>query len=428
MTTGDPIGRGLPSGAAEGADSASVADEGHRDRLRVLVVSPSFPYPPTWGFAKRVFHLADQLALHHRVTFVSYLAPDDDPRAVQEFAGRIHEYVGVPRPTRSVRAKRVRQALSLLSRAPFHAAALKDADLQRAIDALLAREEFDLIQVESSQLGWLRLPPGVPVVVDEHNIESELLGRMGESESSLARRAYNRREYRRYRRFEQRVWSSAAACATTSQRDAEAISAVLPDRAVKVVPNGVDVEEFNRSGVPIKPSSLVFTGLLDYRPNEDGIRWFLKDVFPRVRAARPEAHITVVGRGPDELLDALRGPGVTVTGWVPEVRSYMETAAVVVVPLRMGGGTRLKVVEAMSMSKGIVSTSLGAEGLEVVSGTHLLLADDPLAFADAVVALLDDPERAAALGTCARGLAVQRYSWATAAASLEELLHRVSRV
>ena len=427
MTTADSTDRHTDVQRPGPVDAQGARDLVRRGQLRVLVVSPSFPYPPTWGFAKRVFHLVDQLALRHRVTFLSYVAPDDSPSARAAFAERIHELVAVPRPIRSVRAKRLRQGLSLLSRTPFHAAQLRDEDLQRAVDGVLERDRFDVIQIESSQLGWLRLPPSTPVVVDEHNIESELLGRMGQTETSLARRTYNRWEHRRYREYEKRVWSSAAACATTSKRDADAVAAQRPGLPVMVVPNGVDVEEFTSTGAPAEPGSIVFTGLLDYRPNEDGIRWFLKEVFPAVRAERPDAHITVVGRGPAELLESLRGPGVTVTGWVPEVRPFMDAAAVVVVPLRMGGGTRLKVVEAMSMSRGIVSTSLGAEGLDVVSGTHLELADDPQAFAGAVVGLLDDPDRAARLGATARRLAEERYSWARAATSLEDLLHEVAR-
>jgi polysaccharide biosynthesis protein PslH len=274
-------------------------------------------------------------------------------------------------------------------------------------------------------MAWLRFPAGTPVVVDEHNIESELLGRMGSTETSLVRRGYNRWEYRRYRDYERKVWHGADACATTSRRDADAVLAQSSGLPVLVVPNGVDPAEFQPSGEAGKSGSIVFTGLLEYRPNEDGIRWFLNAVYPLVLKARPDAHVTVVGGGPAELLDSLRAPGVTVTGRVPDVRPFMDAAAVAVVPLRMGGGTRLKVVEAMSMSKAIVSTSLGAEGLDVVSGTHLELADDPADFAESVVALLDDPARGALLGVAARRLVEDEYTWAQAARRLEELHRQV---
>lgn len=422
----DRPGASTAPGTGTSADPARVArvqsPSVDRDGLRILVISPSCPYPPTWGFAKRVFHLLENLALRHRVTILSYVpanVPDDE---LSGLADHVHELVTVPSPVRDTLTKRVRQGLSLLSPTPFHAAQFRDSTMQDALDALLAREQFDVVQLESSQVGWLRFPAGIPVVVDEHNIESELLGRMGQTDASRLRRLYNRWEYVRYRAYEERVWRSVAACAATSQRDADAFAAKCPKSPVVVVPNGVDPEEFRPSVQPTQPDTIIFTGLLAYRPNEDGIRWFLEEVLPIVRRARPQARMTVVGGGPEDLLDSLRGPGVDVTGWVPDVRPLIDAAAVAVVPLRMGGGTRLKVVEAMSMSKAIVSTSLGAEGIDVVSGRHLELADDPQAFADAVVSLLDDPERGARLGSEARRLVEEEYSWATAAQRLEELL------
>ncbi len=407
-------------------DAQGESSPGEHDGLRILVVSHSSPYPPTWGFAKRAFHLIDGLALRHRVTVVSYVPSTLAANEFSAISERVHELVGVPRPPEDPRAKRARQLLSLLSGMPFHAAHFRDGALQSAVDEVLARDHFDVVQLESSQIGWLQFPPGLPVVVDEHNIESELLGRMGQIEANRIRRSYNRWEYRRYRAYEQRVWRSVEACATTSQRDADAIAARCPELPVVVVPNGVDPAEFQPTVEPTQSGTIIFTGLLSYRPNEDGIRWFLNEIYPIVLQARPHTSFTVVGNGPDDLLDSLRGPNVTVTGWVPDLRPLMAAAAVAVVPLRMGGGTRLKVVEAMSMSKAIVSTSLGAEGIDVVSGKHLELADDPESFAEAVVSLLDDHERRTRLGCEARRLAEDKYSWATAAMRLEELHLRLA--
>lgn len=395
--------------------------------LRILVVSTRLPYPPSWGFARRVFHLAESLAHRHRVTMLCYVTPDDRPEAQTAFSSMIHELVTVPVPREGTAAKRSKQALSLFSRTPFHVRAVRDPGLQGALDDLLRREQFDVVQIESSQLGWLRFPEGTRLVVDEHNIESEVLGRMAKAEVSLIRRSFNGWESHRYRAFEKRVWCSATACATTSDRDAQAISSACPALMVSAVPNGVDCEEFSESGQPAKAGALVFTGLLRYRPNVDGVVWFLAEVYPLIRVAHPDVHLTVVGDGPDDVLESLRVPGVTVTGWVEDVRPYMEDASVVVVPLRMGGGTRLKVVEALSMSKAIVSTTLGSEGIDVESGIHVVLADDARSFADAVVDLLRDQRTAKRLGAAGRALAEERYSWARSAAILEELHSRVAQ-
>lgn len=396
-----------------------------RAQLRVLVVSPSLPYPPDWGFAKRVMHLAEGMAADHEVTLLCYVGPEDEDGARTRPGSRIDRFVTIPSPKRESLGKRARQALSLASRMPFHAGQLRDEAMQQALDRVLAERRPDVVMLESSQLGWLRVDPRVPVIVDEHNIESELLGRMSQTEASALRRGYNRWEHVRYRAFEQRVWQASAAIATTSQRDADAVLAACPHRPVAVVPNGVDPGEFTSSGSARDPDSLVFTGLLRYRPNVDGITWFLEEVLPLIRSERPAARLTIVGDGPDDLLDSLRRPGVTVTGWVPDVRPRIDSAAVVVVPLRMGGGTRLKVVEAMSMGSAIVSTRLGSEGLAVASGTHLELVDDPVGFAAAVVALLADPERAGALGAAARELTERQYSWARSVTLLQDLVGRV---
>lgn len=408
-----------PSPTVGGSESSPDAAGG----LRILVVSPSIAYPPTWGFVKRVYHLVEQLAAEHQVTLLSYVLDGTSPDSLVECADLVHELVTVPRAEPAVPRRRLQQLSSLRSRLPFHVVKLRDPALQQAMDEILARERFDVVQIESSQLGWLRLPDGIPLVIDEHNIESELLGRMGAAESTAGRRWFNRWEQRRYLRFERVLWRSAAACAATSQRDANAIQAVCPDLHVCVVPNAVDTDEFRATGTAVKPDSMVFTGLLEYRPNEDGIRWFIKEILPRVREARPQAHLTVVGRGPDALLDSLRGPGVTITGWVPDVKPFVDEAAVTVVPLRMGGGTRLKVVEAMSMSSAVVSTTLGAEGIDVVSGQHLELADTPGSFARSVVALLEDADRRSSMGEAARQLIEERYSWTRSAKALEGL-HR----
>lgn len=395
-------------------------------QLRILLVTPFLPFPPNWGFASRVFHLVDQLAERHRVTVLSYVQPDEGP-AADAFAEKCHELVRVPRPMSGGLVKRAMQVRSLISPIPFHALQFSVGGLQKALDELVNREQFDVLHVESSQLGWLRLPRGIPTIVDEHNIESELLGRIAQTAPNLARRIYDSWEFRRYRPFETRVWRSAAGCATTSERDARAIRAACPSLPTAVVANGVDVADFAPSVRPPKGDTIVFTGVLRYRPNLDGISWFLDEVYPRIRAARPGVHLTVVGGGDREALESLRRVGVTVTGWVPDVRPFVAEAAVAVVPLMAGGGTRLKLLEAMSAGKSIVSTTIGAEGVGVHSGTHLLLADDPGTFADEVVRLLGDPALRDRLGQGARDLVCREYQWSNAAAALDDLYRQVLR-
>lgn len=414
-------------GRAPQPEPAVSADGEAAAVLDLLVIATSVPYPPVWGYAQRCFQLARQLARRHRVTMVCYSLADQ-ASDVADLAEYVHEVVAVlQRPTPGW-GRRLGQLRSICSSDPFHSRGTQTSAMQTTVDQLVTSGCVDAVIIESSQMGWLSVAANVPVYVDEHNIESELLERMARSERSSLRRVFYQLEYRRYRRFEGMVWDRSAGCSATSQRDASMISSRRPEIPVAVVPNGVDIEHFSSESDEPLPCRLVFTGLLDYRPNYDGIHWFLDEVYPLIQRKHPSVELQIVGHGSPEVLRALRRPGVQVTGRVPDLRVHLDQAAVAVVPLRIGGGTRLKVVEAMSMGRAIVSTTLGAEGIDVVHDTHILLADEATDFAEAVVALLDDPRRRTRLGTSARRLVTDQYSWESSADQFNVLLeHLVDR-
>lgn len=388
-------------------------------RRRVLVVSPYFPYPPHWGFARRVFHLCAELNKRSNVTLLAY-AHDNDAALQLEMARYASDVITVPDFPRENRRKRFRQAASLCSPVPFHAGQFRPYGLQEALNKVVAATPFDLIQIEASQLGWLRTPEGIPVVLDEHNIESEVLARIAAAEQQSVRRGFNRYETWRYHPYEQRIWRRVQGVSTTSVRDAGAVVRASPETLTRVVPNGVDTSEFAPAAVD-NIDVIVFTGLLGYRPNFDGVRWFVHEVLPLVRESRPEARLLVVGSASREVIEPLRAPGAEFLGWVPDVRPHLSTASVVVVPLLAGGGTRLKVLEALSCGRAVVSTSLGVEGIDVVDGEELLIRDSPADFASAVVTLLEDLALRRRLGDRARALALGRYSWNHSVIALEAL-------
>jgi glycosyltransferase involved in cell wall biosynthesis len=316
-------------------------------------------------------------------------------------------------------AKRRGQMASLLSPVSFQRRNLTSPAMQRKLDELCAAYDYDVIQVESSQLAGYRFDPRAAFVLDEHNIEYELLYRMYSSDRSPLRRAYNWLEYRKFRREEIRSWQEATGCVMTSAREQEMVRQIIGRKPITVVPNAVDVHNFVPSDTPVDPNAIVMTGLMRYRPNSDAALFFIREVMPRILATRPELVFYVVGAGPPDELKRLAGPNVVVTDTVPDARPYVHKAAAFVVPLRMGSGTRLKVLEGLSMAKPMVSTTLGCEGIDVKNGEHLLVADEPAQLADAVLELLGNPELGARLGQCGRELVLRQYSWETVVEELE---------
>ena len=393
--------------------------------MRILVVSPFLPYPPNWGFGKRVYHLMEVLARTHSVSLLTYAEEADAPHvvALKAFCEEVHTV-----PGRVLRfGKRLAQLRSVASPMSFQRRCTYSDAMQRKLDELARGEPFDIIQVESSQMACFRFDPRSIVVLDEHNVEYELYYRMYQSERSTIRRLFSWFEYQKFKREEVASWRSAAGCLMSSSREMEILRSLSPMTPATVVPNAVDTDYFKPAGDAVDPDAVVFTGLMKYRPNVDAALFFVDDILPRILARRPTTMFYVVGGDAPPEVTRLGSRNVVVTGSVEDVRPYVHKAAVVVVPLRMGSGTRLKVLEGLSMGKPMVSTSLGCEGIDLVHRRHLLIADEPRSFANAVVELMSKPDTASALGTQGRNLMLRQYRWETAANELDGFYGRLRR-
>jgi sugar transferase (PEP-CTERM/EpsH1 system associated) len=389
--------------------------------VKVLFLTPQVPYPPQQGAALRNWWLISGLAVRHEVAVLSFIAagqssePPDPLRA----ACRI-ETVQLP-----VRALRDRLRTLLATRQPDMALRLASEMYARRLAGWLARESFDVVHIGGIEmapyLDVVRAAQPRPLVVfDNLNCEYLLQQRAFLTDLRVPARwpgaAYSFVQWRRLRRYEAQVCRCADRVLAVSEADAVALRDLVPGLGVVVVPNGVDTRTYRPEVSSAKPQisegALVFTGTMDFRPNVDAVLWFVRRVLPRVRAEVPQAHFFVVGQRPHRRLDGLwADPAVTLTGWVEDVRPYIAQAAVYVAPLRIGGGTRLKLLEGMAMGKAVVATRLGAEGYPVTHGRELLLADTPTDFAAAVVALLRAPGRRATLGRVARTFVEQHYDW-----------------
>ncbi len=305
---------------------------------------------------------------------------------------------------------------------------------RQRLAAWLERASFDIVHIEGIEMApYLDMleqaRPRPFILFDDHNCEYLLQKRAFLTDLAHPLRwhgaAYSLVQWRRLCRYEAQVCRRADHVLAVSEADAAALQTLVPGLAPTILPNGIDVSIYHPDLPPapgMGEAALVFTGTMDFRPNVDAVIWFARQVLPRIRQVVPEAHFWVVGQRPHRRLDPLRGePAVTLTGWVKDVQPYIAGAAVYVVPLRVGGGTRLKILEAMAMERAIVATRLGAEGFPVTHGRELLLADNPDGFAQAVVSLLRDPARRAELGRAARAFVQTHYDWSVLIPRLEAI-------
>lgn len=404
--------------------------------MKLLFLSPYLPSPPQSGAPRRVHGLLSELARRHEVSLLAFTAPGEDTdtalTATRQYCTEVVT-VENDRLDRALDRKRKRaiQLRSLLRKQSYEALIHHDPSFQRALDRLVAHADFDVITTEHSQMAGYVLPGTARRVLDEHNIEYDILWRTAAAERPSIRKLYNWANYLKLRREERAAWQRFDGVTLTSERDEKLLREVNPQARTAVIPNGVDTEFFHPSATPVEPGTILFFGAINYYPNTEGLLFFLDEVFPLVKRRHPGARLWIVGQLPPLSITNRVAEDVIITGLVEDVRTYIERASVVIVPLRIGGGTRLKIVEAMAMGKAVVSTTLGAEGLEVHDGEDVLLADTAQEFASRVSQVLADAELTRRLGEAARHRAVSQYSWRGAVDRLErfyqELLPSAAR-
>jgi glycosyltransferase involved in cell wall biosynthesis len=405
------------------------------ERLSILYVSHMPPSPPRFGAQSRVHGLITELARRHDLTAVTLVDDEFDAeecrRAMQAYCCKV-VLVSNPRGQEGV-TKRLLQLRSLASTRSFERLRVTVPALQSTLNRVLCARRFNIVNLEWPYLGHFDLrqaPPGEKLpalVVDSHEIAYDLARQFARASGGLARHIYFSTNWRKLRREELRTYRDADGVYLCSAADERRLLDQVPGARTAVIPNAADVEYYQPRPADPPPDgrTVVYFGLLSTVPNVDGLIHFIRDIWPRIADSSPEARCKIIGGRPPPSILALAGPRVELTGFVSDLRPHLAAAAAVVVPLRLGGGTRLKIVEAMAMGKAIVSTTLGAEGIEAVPGRDLLVEDQPAAFADAVNRLLAQPRLAARIGQSARQLAVERYAWSGAARALEGFYRQI---
>jgi len=395
--------------------------------MRILLLTPQRPYPPHQGTTLRNFNLVKQLARRHSVSVLTFLEPDQnpaDPGPLPELCRRV-DALPVPQRTNALRLRQM-----LFTRRPDMSWRLWSAEFARRLARLLQTEPFDVVQIEGIEMApylpvILAARPRPRIIYDAHNAEWILQMRACTTDAKTPRRwpqaVYSWVQWRRLRRYEANLLRRVDHTIAMSAPDEAALRDVHPHAEITVIPNGVDLATYGRYNGPTIPHDLVFTGKMDFRPNIDAVLWFGQRVLPIIQQKRPGATFAVVGQRPHPRLDVLRAnPNITITGFVDDVRPYIAGARVYVAPLRVGGGTRLKLMEAMAMRKAIVSTQVGAEGFPVADGQELLLADEPTTFAKKVLHLLNNPARRHQLGQAGYTFAAANYGWDSLVPRLEK--------
>lgn len=391
--------------------------------MRILWVKMGGLWPLNMGGRLRSFHIISDLSQRHRVTLLTTHGPGDDHEGLTAHLPQCERVVSIPYAAPKVGSASFAIALlgSWFSQYPVDLWKWRVPVLRKEVCRLMSAQEVDLC-VADFLLAIPNVPlhGPVPVTLFAHNVEHMIWNRLCQVETRVWRRALLELEWRKIRRYEVQACNRARLTIAVSEVDRDLLAANAPRSTVCTISTGVDTSYFKPDKSRESPATLVFTGSMDWYPNEDAILYFIDMILPGIRREIPNVSLIVVGRNPTHRLQAAAArAGLRVTGTVEDIRSYVAEAAVYVVPLRVGGGTRLKIFEALAMGKAVVSTTVGVEGLPLVAGEHFLRADDPAEFMRAVVALLRNPARRKILGLAGRQLVEERYSWSQVSCQFE---------
>lgn len=381
--------------------------------MKILWAGPNFLHPATKGGQIRTLGILRRLSRRHEVHYVAFENPahPDAVKSAGEYCARAYGIRHAVADKRSLQFA-AEAAGALFSSVPLAVSRFESPALRQKVEELLGRESFDRVVVD-----FLAMAPSCPdlgrSVLFQHNVETMIWRRRAEHARGPVRTLYFGLQARRMFAYERAACREAGHIVAVSQADAELMRTMFGVSHVTEVPTGVDIEYFTRPAENPPIADLVFVGSMDWLPNVDGVTYFVREVLPLIRRRRPESKFAIVGRTPPESILKLGRtvPGVLVTGTVKDVRPYMWGASVSVVPLRIGGGTRLKIYEAMAAGLPVVSTTVGAEGLEVHPPDDIRIADDPKELAAHCLELLEDQHRSRLLAAQARDMVAANYSW-----------------
>ena len=395
--------------------------------MKILVLFKQLLFPRDTGPRIRTIHLLKHLAKWHDVTFLCNIRPGEESHRT-ETASLGLNVIAEPwqAPTWGGLAFYASAATNLLSTRPYSVNRNYDPRLRERLSTLLNKESYDLLICHSPQMALHTHVDSLPAsVLFAHNVESQILRRHADKSASWARRWYMRRDYEKMLEFERQEGARFDAVVAVSPDDKRLFESQYGWKHVRNIDTAVD-EDYFEENADQGTKEVLFVGSMDWLPNQDGVEWMADKVWPLVRKEHPQAVFRVVGRNPPRNVTRLaESAGIEILGGVPDIRPYLKTAAVCVVPLLVGGGTRLKMYEYMVTGRPVVSTSIGAEGLPIEPGKHWVRADGETEFAVAINELLSHAERRNEIGLAGSRFVRERYSSFAIAKQYEGILQEV---
>jgi sugar transferase (PEP-CTERM/EpsH1 system associated) len=392
--------------------------------MKILILDEEFPYPLNTGKRIRSFNLTKRIAAGHEVYYLAYGKPDS--AELKEFEKNNIKPIVVPHqiPKKSGILFYFRLLKNLFSEYPYIVTSHYSDIFQRTFEKAISQIGPDLIICEWSPYSiFIKNITQIKKMVVAHNIESRIWQRYYENETQFLKKWYIKKQWEKVERFERTAFEWADGATAVSSIEASEIQAMNPKMHVQVVDNGVDLEYFKPSLSKTESKELIFVGSMNWRPNQDAIQYFVHDIFPLVKKKDPNISATFVGQNPPPHIEKLNQiSGIKIIGRVEDIRPYVHKAGVYIVPLRIGGGTRLKILEAFAMGKTVISTPVGAEGLDISDGKNILIAETPENFAEKILLPINDKHLNTQLGLAGRKLVEEQYGWDILAGKLDRFL------
>lgn len=395
--------------------------------MNILIVAPALPYPPHDGARLIVYHLIRQLAPAHHITLACFVDGDESPAdvaRVEDFGCRVETVRLSPRWGGAVR-----QALDLMGFVPVWVRPYVSGQMTNRLRKLTRRHCYDVVHLDTVLMApYGRILSHLPRVIAPHDAVSLLLQQSFRRADSLAQTIVTWAMWHQMRRYEATVYPEYEACYVVSDQDARALRALAPHLKVHCIPNGVDSTYYRPLGTEPDYPSVVFSGVMDYPPNQMAVLHFYRHILPHIWREKSDMHVYVVGRNASSELRALATDDrITVTGTVTDVRPYLDKATVYVCPVQIAGGIKNKVLEALAMGKAVVATRASCQGLEVIHGQHLIITDGPETFVEWTIRLIEDTWLRRRLEREGRQLVLERYRWTQTAQKVEALYREAQR-